>query len=131
MTISERIQTWRQDAAVLRRYGAVRAAQMVERLAAELESDARTPAGELVDLAGAVALSGFTRGHLRRLVRDEKLRNLGSETAPMFRASELPRKPGYVSGRAALTLHTTPLAGPSNEGVSSRVQVARAVVFGD
>jgi hypothetical protein len=102
MTIQERIKLWRDDAAVLRRRGARRAAALMERLAAELEDDMRSratnedDAPELVDMRAAVALSGYTRGHLRRMVVARTLTNYGTDARPLFRAADLPRKPGAV-----------------------------------
>ncbi len=97
MTIQDRIKLWREDAAVLRRRGARRAASLMERLAAELEDDMRSRATneddtpELVDMRAAVALSGYTRGHLRRMVVARTLTNYGTDARPLFRAADLPR----------------------------------------
>ena len=77
-----------------------------------------------MDFAGAVRLSGYTHGHLRRLFRSGQLRNVGTEAAPAFIASELPRKPTHPLATEILVLH-------ARNGVNSRVQVARAVVSGD
>lgn len=48
--------------------------------------------------------SGYSRRQLRRMVREGLLTNHGRPRAPLYRASELPRKPGYnprgVSGEA-------------------------------
>ena len=93
MLIPERIRLWREDAAVLRRRGARRAAALLERLAAELEADLREAAvPELVDLGRAVELSGYTRGHLRRMLVDGDLTNHGTEAKPLVRVADLPRK---------------------------------------
>jgi hypothetical protein len=101
MTIQDRIRLWREDAAVLRRRGARRAAALMERLAEELEADvsasgAAVDVPELVDMGAAVALSGYTRGHLRRMLVARTLTNYGTEARPLFRAADLPRKPGAV-----------------------------------
>lgn len=108
MRIPDRIKLWRDDAAVLRRRGARRAAALMERLAAELEEDVRNAdtateddAPELVEMRAAVALSGYTRGHLRRMLVAGTLTNYGTEARPLLRASDLPRKPGRVR-RAAM-----------------------------
>ena len=101
MTIQERINVWRDDAAVLRRRGARRAAALMERLAAELEDDLRGGAAdgdapELVEIRAAVALSGYTRGHLRRMLVAGTLTNYGTDARPLFRPADLPRKRGGV-----------------------------------
>jgi hypothetical protein len=109
MLIPDRIRLWREDAAVLRRRGARRAAALLERLAAELEEDwhAQDARAELVDLRRAVELSGYTRGHLRRMIVDGDLTNHGSDTRPLVCAAELPRKvarrPIRVAGPAVRT----------------------------
>lgn len=121
MTITDRIRTWRNDAAVLRGYGDERAADLLERLAAELETDLRDGAAEVVDMTRAVALTGYTRGHLRRLLLTGKIRNIGAQDEPAFLTSELPRKPGQPAS------HPT-LVGQAVQSASSRMQVARAVV---
>ena len=92
MLIPERIKLWREDAAVLRRRGAHRAAALLERLAAELETDLREATPELVDLRRAVELSGYTRGHLRRMIVDGDLTNHGTDAKPLVCAADLPRK---------------------------------------
>ncbi|HEX6037263.1 hypothetical protein [Longimicrobium sp.] len=112
MNISERINVWRQDAAVMRRWGAEEAAQVLERAAADLEEDVQRTASavlihpaatadlpELVEMRAAVALSGYTRGHLRRMMVAKTLTNYGTEARPLLRAAELPRKPGYMPSR--------------------------------
>ena len=120
MTITERIRIWRSDAAVLRDYGDERAADLLERLAAELEADLQDGATEMVDLSAAVKLTGYTRGHLRRLLLEDKLRNVGTPDDPAFLTSELPRKPGQPSPNPALAPRTA-------LSPSLRMQVARAV----
>jgi hypothetical protein len=124
MRIPERIRTWRRDAAVFRDYGDIRTADVLERLASELEHDLEENASEIVDMARAVDLTGYTRGHLRRLLLGGTLRNVGTPDNPAFHISDLPRKPGCASPRPRLAPSSPPLS-------SSRVQVARAVVSGD
>jgi hypothetical protein len=89
--------SWRTDAAVLRRYGAAALADLLERCAADLGSEERARLDALVTLDEAVQLTGFTRGHLRRLCRSGKLANAGTEAAPAFRRAALPRKTGTES----------------------------------
>lgn len=86
-------ERWRADAEVFRRYGYRRMAANLERLADEIDQEVRQ---ELyVDLAEAQELTGYTRGHLRRLMRENIFPNYGTEAAPRFLLSELPRKPGF------------------------------------
>ncbi|HET6230472.1 MAG TPA: hypothetical protein VFE05_10425 [Longimicrobiaceae bacterium] len=118
LSIPERIQAWREAAAVLRCYGHDHTADVVERMAAELEADTRTTEAARIGMAEAVERTGYTRGHLRRLIRDGKLRNVGSEEEPLLLPSELPRKPALS------------LAKMGDEMVDSKTQVIRAVVAG-
>lgn len=116
---------WREDAHVLRRYGAGSRARMLERMAGELEETIAGGGDEIVDLSRAVALSGFTRGHLRRLMHDNKLipaKHNGRE--PLFRVSDLPRKPGHSAAASrprtprevALEVIGPPLSGRRRRG---------------
>jgi hypothetical protein len=50
-------------------------------------------------MPAAVALSGYTRGHLRRMLVARTLTNYGTESRPLMRAAELPRKPGRAQLR--------------------------------
>jgi len=111
---------WREDAQVLRRYGATGRARMLERLAAELELSTTNEAAAPVDLTTAAELSGFTRGHLRRLYRAGKLIAVAVERGePLFRVSDLPRKPG---GGATASDQPLPV---------SRAHVARGLTKSD
>jgi hypothetical protein len=119
---SERASQWRQDAEVLRRYGQEPIAAVIEKLATEIEMDAQHNGHEGIGMNEAVRLSGYSAAHLRRLVRERKLRNLGTAKKPQFLRSEIPRKPGY-------TPDNNKLASDSAQPHLSRYkQVARAVV---
>lgn len=72
-----------------------------------IEEIARTLTGDrdrLLKPGEAALLSGYSRRQLRRMVRGGLITNHGRPRAPLYRASELPRKPGYnpggVSGEA-------------------------------
>lgn len=84
---------WRSDAQVFRRYGAAGRARMLERMAAELELSTGADECATVDLSTAAALSGFSRAHLRRLIREGKLTTVAD--GALVRVGDLPRKPGY------------------------------------
>jgi hypothetical protein len=123
VTIPERIHAWRQAAGLFRSYGDTRAAKLLERVAAELEADTQAAEGARVSLADAVELTGYTRGHLRRLMAAGKLRNVGTDHTPEFLAAELPRKVRDVPDQEE------PCEG-TFAGLVSRSQVARAIVRG-
>jgi hypothetical protein len=118
------VDRWRTNAALLRSYGAPGHARLLERLAADLEAELAAESSPVVDLAGAVFLSGYSRAHLRRLLRTGRLLNLGTDDAPRFNAADLPRKPGFCPAEQKA-------CNPSQNGLDSRLQVARAVVSGD
>lgn len=113
---------WRDDAALLRRYGCDREADVIERLADDLDHDDQAREAAPVDLATAARLSGYTRGHLRRMMRSGALPNLGTRKEPRFARSELPRKPGPTTRKE--------VGDPLVERLPSRTQIARAVVSG-
>jgi hypothetical protein len=89
---------WREDAQVFRRYGAAGRARMLERMADELERAAEADQSATVDLSTVAKLSGFTRAHLRRLIRVGKL--AATSDGARVRASDLPRKPGHTLAAA-------------------------------
>jgi len=107
---------WRADAVVLRRYGCRRIASILEHCADEIDKEIGQD--RYVDLAEAKALTGYTRGHLRRLMRGNTLPNHGTEAAPRFLVSELPRKPGLQRGA---------VPGAASAGMT-RSEAARAVI---
>jgi hypothetical protein len=71
---------------------------MLERMAAELELTAEADQSATVDLNTAAELSGFSRAHLRRLIRDRKLAT--TSDGARVRACDLPRKPGHTLAQA-------------------------------
>ena len=72
-----------------------------------------------LDLSDAAQESGYTRGHLGRMLRDGTLPNAGTASEPLVLRVHLPRKPGFGVDQNA--------ARPA----SSRVQAARTVIEGD
>jgi hypothetical protein len=94
---------WREDARVFRRHGATGRARMLERIAEALEQSTRAPESVRVDLATATERSGFTRGHLRRLIRTGKLpASINAAGEPEIRLADLPRKAGLRPAAAEL-----------------------------
>ena len=121
--ISDRVGEWRRDALTLRRYGQDAIAAVLEKLAAELEADALSD-DQRVSLEEAVHLSGYSKRHLLRLVRDRKLDNRGTRKKPDFLLSDLPRKPGYTPEKKRVA------PGSEEAQIAKYKQVARAVVQG-
>ena len=117
---------WREHAALLRKYGAEPQAAVLERCAAEIEAEVRDNEQRRVSLDEAVEITGFTRGHLRRLLKTEppKLRNVGTDEEPAFVFGELPRKVGYSIAKKML-------APDAEKSVNYAWQAARAALFGE
>lgn len=107
---------WRARVELLRSHGADGHAKLGDTLLAELEVALNQVGMEPLDLAAASAESGFTVGHLRRMLADGTIPDAGHRT---ILRRHLPRKPGHGLARGEAT------------GASSRSQVARAVVTGD
>jgi hypothetical protein len=122
---AERAALWRAHAEILRGYGAEHIAAVLEACAAQLDADERARPHSVVTLDRAVELTGFTRGHLRRLCRSGKLPNVGTKAAPAFRLADLPRKAGAVPEEACNTEQYRNTNTPK-----SALQIARAVIYG-
>ena len=88
------IDKWKAEANLLRtRYGDERRAQLIEALASELDNVARSHSARLVTLTEATALSGYSRDHLRRLIREGRIPNHGRRGSPRIAVLDLPIKP--------------------------------------
>ena len=110
---------WREDVATLRRRGAVAQAVAVESCADELEAAFRERDETLLNLTEASRLSGYSSGHLGRMVRDGTIPNVGRPNAPRIRHVDLPRKAGLPPGDQPMHIADT-----------SRSQIARSIVQG-
>jgi excisionase family DNA binding protein len=111
---------WRNRADLLRQYGADPQAQLCEFLAKELEQSLARGTDKLLSLQGAAEFSGFSPSHLRRLVREGKLRSVRvGRTKLLFAAHDLPRKPFVSAVSDAVSM------------ASYRTQVGRAVAGGN
>ena len=111
--------SFRETAKYLREHAASeQAACAWEKAAEKLEGalgDART---EALKLEEAEAESGYSRSHLRRLIRDGIVPNAGTENRPKILRKDLPKKPGHGVRQR------------QNQGVSSKTQVATRVIQG-
>ena len=121
---SSRATVWREHAEILRKYKQVSLAELLEELAEELEADEVARASARVDLEDAVAITGYTRGHLRRMIATGQLSNLGTDEKPEFLLASLPRKPGYGTANKKL-------ASSDEDAADYTWQVARARLFGE
>ncbi|SRR6266576_464747 len=83
---------WRKQAGVLREF-APYAAAAFDRAADELETALRIAGDDVLRLKDAAKESGYSEDHLRRLIREGVLPNVGRRHAPRVLRSALPRKP--------------------------------------
>ena len=97
---------------------AEQAARAYERAAELLEAELRGSQDEILDLDRAEEESGYSRMHLRRMLRDRVIPNAGKKGRPLILRRDLPRKPGYQ------------VATHPRLAASSEVQLARAVANG-
>ena len=111
---------FRANAEEIRRLaGDERTAQVWEAACREVESRLRAASLEPLDLSVAAQESGYTRGHLGKMLRDGTLPNAGTASEPLVLRVHLPRKPGFGVDQNPM------------RPASSRVQAARAVIEGD
>ncbi len=91
--------SWRARAEQLRPYSAS-AATAFEQAAIELEQSLGAEANRTLTLREAAERSGYTPDHLRRLIRQNQLANVGRKHAPRVRLGDLPIKPRQFDGRS-------------------------------
>lgn len=98
-------ETWEEEADLLRRRGLEREATMEESLAEELREAVAEWKLEALTVAEASSETGYSESHLRALLSEGKLENVGREGAPRLRRGDLPAKPGSNgTGSTARTL---------------------------
>ena len=114
------IEDYRANAVEVRRLaGQEGAGKVWEEAARMLEQRLREAVLEPLSLDSAADESGYTRGHLRRMLSDGTLPNSGTASDPRVLRVHLPRKPGFGVDQNPM------------RPASSRVQAARAVIEGD
>lgn len=86
------VSQWREEVDTLRKRGATAQAVTLESCADEMETALREREDDLFNLTEAAQISGYSREHLGRLVREGKIRNAGRSSAPMIRRADLPKK---------------------------------------
>ena len=83
---------WRSEAETLRTRGATAQAVLLESCADELESALQQQHDELLNLTQASRVSGYSREHLGRLLKEGRIPNAGQPGAPKIRRGSLPTK---------------------------------------
>ena len=94
---------------------AVNGAALADQVIADLREIQASDA-DIVTLAEAHALGGYSVDHLQRLVSNGKIENMGRRGSPRIRRSDVPIRPG----------HTLPTSPPDSH-FSSRRRMALAV----
>lgn len=94
MTFDELAAKWEAEAAVMdRRATTAVGGALIREFLADLATARRDEAQELLTLPQAAAESGYSEGHIGRLVREGKIANAGRRRSPRIRRTDLPRKP--------------------------------------
>ncbi len=83
---------------VLRQWGASDRADVLVEVVRRVREARDRERAQLVNLADAALISGFSTRHLRNLIRDGHLTDHGQRHAPRLRVGDLPRKPATSSG---------------------------------
>jgi hypothetical protein len=112
------LECLREEAALLREWGASAHAQVLEHALDRLEEALAVQDDVTLNLQEAAAESGYSAEHLGRLVREAKLPNAGRPNAPRIRRCDLPRKP---------TKTLSPEAFPSHIRGTSQERIARHI----
>jgi hypothetical protein len=120
VTLSELRDAWKLRADTLERYSPA-AAEAFRQAALELDTAIVDWLGEPLTLEQAEAESGYTRAHLRRLIREKTIPVLVRESdgVEFIRRRDLPKKPGFC------------VANSSTWPYPDRARLARAVARGE
>ena len=98
MTLAEPLrdlaEAWRGDAVRLRTWGCDGQARILERCADELDAHADAVADATLSLEEAAAECGYSVAHLRRLVAQGVLPDVGTNGVTALHQRDLPYKPG-------------------------------------
>lgn len=95
------VQKWAEQARLFEEFGANAQAHTLRIAAAELQDALRAAQEEVLTLQQASELTGYSTDHLGRLIREEQIPNAGRKGAPRIRRSDLPVKPGRITGTVA------------------------------
>ncbi|MCE2456179.1 MAG: helix-turn-helix domain-containing protein [Gemmatimonadetes bacterium] len=104
---------FRERAEMMRECGARAQAAALEWAAEQAEAVLRGEAAEELTLAEAAAECGYSRSHLRRLVREGRLPAAGRDPRIRVLRRHLPRKPGAATLRSQLARAVVERGAPS------------------
>ena len=90
---------WSGRAAEMRFLGQEPIAALIEAMLGEFETELAADASEALTIAQAAAESGYSKEHLRRLVREEQIPSAGKPNAPLIRRADVPIKPGRLASK--------------------------------
>lgn len=103
------VSEWLEEAErIRRRYRDESLAGLCEAHARELDAALRTSLDEEVTLAQAAELSGYSKSHLRRLMDEGTIPNVGEPGAPRLRVGDLPFRPGRMTAGRTLRMQSEP-----------------------
>jgi hypothetical protein len=91
---------WRQQVTVLRRRGDERGASLMASMVDELSVAIESVADDVLTLKEAARLSGYSAGHLARMIREGELPNAGRSNSPKLRRADVPMKGGREAAEA-------------------------------
>lgn len=94
MLPAELAETWRAEAAVLRKRSDERGALLLEQAAQELEDAIAAEQLSALSLQEAHELGGYSVDHLAREIREGRIPNAGKKGAPRILRRDVPVKPG-------------------------------------
>jgi hypothetical protein len=82
------------------------AATLIRALVSSLREIREAAHARPLPLAEAARMSGYSRDHLARLIRDGKLPNVGRKHAPRVLERDLPKRPSALAARSARAYDT-------------------------
>jgi hypothetical protein len=85
---------WLEEAETLDRYRDERGGSLCRMLAAELQAALANHEREVLTLAQASQVSGYTADHLRHLISEGAIPNAGIKGSPRVKRGDVPMKPG-------------------------------------
>lgn len=96
MRINGLIENWLANAPLFREHGQEGIAVAYERCAEDLRDALRTEEEEILTIKQAASETGYSEGHLRRLVGDGKIPNAGRKGSPKIARRDLPGRKAAV-----------------------------------